>query len=91
MPIRFSCPVCGYRIKAPEGSYGRRGQCPRCKLMIRLPTEAELAERPAERSSEQIPDGHVRPATPAPGPCDSGVVPMSGDSSVEFELGSPGQ
>jgi hypothetical protein len=53
MPLRVHCPVCGYRIKAPEGSYGRRGQCPRCKLMIRLPTAAELEAKEAQKGLEQ--------------------------------------
>lgn len=50
MSIRVHCPVCGYRIKAPDGAYGRRGVCPRCKLMIRLPTQEEL-EAEANQSS----------------------------------------
>lgn len=53
MPLRVNCPVCGYRIKAPDGSYGRRGQCPRCKLMIRMPTAAELQARQAREQEER--------------------------------------
>jgi hypothetical protein len=45
MPIRIKCPVCDYRIKAPEGAFGRRGQCPRCKVMIRIPSQEEIARR----------------------------------------------
>jgi len=47
------CPVCGYRIKAPDGSYGRRGVCPRCKLMIRLPSEAEVADQKEQKQEEK--------------------------------------
>jgi hypothetical protein len=74
MALRVKCPVCGYRIKAPDGSYGRRGQCPRCKLMIRLPTEVELAAR--EKQSPDAPD-----AAEASG-SSSGI----GDSPVQSRL-----
>lgn len=43
MSIRFLCPVCGYRVKAPDGTFGRRGHCPRCKVMIRVPKQSEMA------------------------------------------------
>ena len=55
MSIRVHCPVCGYRIKAPDGAYGRRGVCPRCKLMIRLPTQAELEAEADQASPPGIP------------------------------------
>lgn len=55
MPIRIHCPVCGYHIKAPDGTEGRRGQCPRCKLMIRLPTAAELASRAQDQAVSPSP------------------------------------
>ena len=72
MSIRIKCPVCGYRIKAPEGAFGRRGQCPRCKLMIRIPTEQEIAQlivadpaRP-EQSSVLFDEGALRAGTDQP-------------------------
>ncbi len=45
MSIRHRCPVCGFRIKVPDQCAGRRGACPNCKLMIRLPTAQELSRR----------------------------------------------
>ncbi len=74
MPLRVHCPVCGYRIKAPDGSYGRRGQCPRCKLMIRLPTAAEiqagqarqLEQQEAERLGDSGAESTVSPAAGGP-------------------------
>lgn len=91
MPIRVACPVCGYRIKAPEGAFGRRGQCPRCKLMIRLPTEAELAARQEAAGASTDGSGGGAAAAEGSGPPDADTLRMSSDSSVEFEFGSPGQ
>lgn len=82
MAIRFNCPVCGYRIKAPDGSFNRRGQCPRCRLMVRIPSQEELARR--LKGSETTPGqggpdrpGHEQPAVQTPDDTSSPPIVIS--------------
>jgi hypothetical protein len=98
MSIRVHCPVCGYRIKAPDGSYGRRGVCPRCKLMIRLPKEedaAALENRPlGEAASGGSPDESrldldIDASPPEPKQGSTERTKESG-SALEFHAGSQG-
>ena len=35
--IRFNCPKCGKRCKAPEGAAGKGATCPRCKSHFEIP------------------------------------------------------
>lgn len=39
MPIKFEC-ACGNRVKAPDGSGGRRVRCPRCRAAVVVPGPA---------------------------------------------------
>jgi hypothetical protein len=41
--IRFSCPTCGKRLKAPDHGVGRKTSCPRCgqRLLIPAPVQAQ--------------------------------------------------
>jgi hypothetical protein len=97
MSIRVHCPVCGYRIKAPDGSYGRRGVCPRCKLMIRLPKEEDADAReqsPGEPAAEALADESslgsdvgASPEEPRQGRAEPSE---QGDSTLEFHAGSQG-
>lgn len=34
--VRFSCPQCGRRLKAPVGTAGRTARC-RCRVLVRIP------------------------------------------------------
>ena len=49
MTIRFLCPSCGKRLKAPAASAGRKTLCTGCgtKVIIPLPTSDELEDEPA--------------------------------------------
>lgn len=37
--IRFTCSGCEHVIRVPTSHTGRRGKCPRCKALIRVPGE----------------------------------------------------
>ena len=44
MPIEFHCQHCGKSIKAPDGSGGKRGECPSCKNSVYVPTPSDELE-----------------------------------------------
>src|SRR5690348_15449422 len=49
--IRFSCPSCGKRLKAPENGTGRKTSCPGCGQSLYVPP-------PLQRTGRQaVPDG----------------------------------
>jgi hypothetical protein len=62
--LRFPCPRCGKRLKAPAGSAGRGCTCPRCRTRQVVPTPAEP---PVERIAAETP-GALPPAPGASGP-----------------------
>jgi tRNA(Ile2) C34 agmatinyltransferase TiaS len=39
-PVRFCCPACGARIKAPGQLTGQRRNCPRCGREFTVPHHA---------------------------------------------------
>ena len=50
MPISFSCPSCGKKLKAPDDAVGKSSKCPQCGLPVTCPEpvyDAELVETPA--------------------------------------------
>ncbi|MBN1506592.1 MAG: hypothetical protein JW955_07090 [Sedimentisphaerales bacterium] len=55
--IRFTCDRCGYRIKTPQGTAGRRGRCPKCHHTVRVPAcpdEWVYVAREVEESEIQL-------------------------------------
>ncbi len=56
---RFSCPVCGKHLKAPDAKAGKKIMCPRCNEPVVIPAETgePESERPgaAHAPSEQAP------------------------------------
>lgn len=53
MPIYFSCPQCSFRIGVPRRFGGKRGQCPECKDIVRIPESKTLKGGSPE--SQQLP------------------------------------
>jgi predicted RNA-binding Zn-ribbon protein involved in translation (DUF1610 family) len=52
MPISFSCPNCGKKLKAPDSAAGKSSKCPQCGSPVTCPEpiyDAELVEAPASR------------------------------------------
>jgi predicted RNA-binding Zn-ribbon protein involved in translation (DUF1610 family) len=49
MPISFSCPNCGKKLKAPDSAVGKSSKCPQCGSTVTCPEpvyDAELIEAP---------------------------------------------
>jgi predicted RNA-binding Zn-ribbon protein involved in translation (DUF1610 family) len=49
MPISFSCPRCGKKLKAPDNAVGRTSKCPGCASPVTCPEpvyDAELVDAP---------------------------------------------
>src|SRR5262249_25080781 len=73
--IRFSCPTCGKRLKAPPEHAGRAARC-RCGQQVLVPSEAPLSvteparARPATSAAPPQPAPadvcHKAPSLPAP-------------------------
>ena len=56
--VRFACPACGSTLQVAAESAGRKGKCPRCSRIIRLPANVRAAKAaPAE-------DAHSAPHVP---------------------------
>lgn len=52
MPIYFSCPKCNFRIGVPRKFGGKRGECPECKGLVRIP---ESQTRGGSTESQALP------------------------------------
>jgi len=50
--IEFSCPHCGKQNRVPGSFAGKKGRCPGCKDVLRVPTESEGGEGGGEIRSE---------------------------------------
>ena len=37
--VDFCCPVCGARVRADRQKAGRKGPCPHCRSLIRIPKD----------------------------------------------------
>jgi len=56
MTIRFRCSVCNKLLKAPDDGLGRKGKCPHCGIMVRVPGEKyHSADINSIRLSSQVP------------------------------------
>jgi DNA-directed RNA polymerase subunit M/transcription elongation factor TFIIS len=43
--VRFACPRCLTRLKAPSSQAGTKRRCPRCQRVFEVPTAAQVARR----------------------------------------------
>src|SRR5262245_16884791 len=46
MPIAITCPICGSKIKAKDGSDGKSATCPKCGESVAVPANPPLRRRP---------------------------------------------
>jgi hypothetical protein len=37
--VDFQCPVCGTQVRANRQKGGRKGPCPHCRSLIRIPAD----------------------------------------------------
>jgi len=59
--IEFDCESCGVRLRVPDDKGGKRGKCPRCASVIRVP----VAPRPARTGGPAQAGSRPGPATGA--------------------------
>ncbi len=62
MPIRFRCPQCNAKLKAPDGSGGRSIKCPICEAKVAIPTPTAGADEEDVLDAEVVDSGP--PAAP---------------------------
>lgn len=81
MPIEFHCQKCNKLLRVPDGSAGKKAQCPSCQTILEIPTAAPPPPT----------DPFAAPSEPkgssAPGPGNQGSSPFSGPGS----FAPPGQ
>src|SRR4051812_39131856 len=53
--IRFNCPHCDCRIKAPASRAGRKGRCVRCGQAITVPADTPESAKAAESAHRLLP------------------------------------
>ncbi len=66
MVIRFRCPQCGRRSKAPAECAGRVGRCPTCQCWVRVPqpsAQSSLGDPSASQASARTPSASFPPAS----------------------------
>jgi predicted RNA-binding Zn-ribbon protein involved in translation (DUF1610 family) len=77
MPISFSCPQCGKKLKAPDNAVGKRSKCPGCGNPVTCPEpvyDAELVEAPppglggGDPAADLDPDQPYAVVEPPPSP-----------------------
>jgi hypothetical protein len=42
--IQVTCPACGFRLRAPAETAGKRGRCPKCKVGLTIPLPSQAPE-----------------------------------------------
>ncbi|HBJ34096.1 MAG TPA: hypothetical protein DDZ51_04905 [Planctomycetaceae bacterium] len=53
--VKFDCPKCKVRMRAPLTDAGRDDNCPECGLLLKIPGEEQLsAEQESQRKAEEV-------------------------------------
>jgi uncharacterized paraquat-inducible protein A len=58
--IRFRCPTCSARIKAPFQLLGKTRDCPRCGNLLHIQMKAPEDSEPLLSSDEALPSNSAR-------------------------------
>ncbi len=83
--IEFFCPHCGHPIKVPGKFAGKKGQCEKCKQVVKIPSTSvvTVAAKPAPAPAPQdvpptapLPVIPSAPAAAAPAPAAEPVAPV---------------
>ncbi|MGE3804411.1 MAG: hypothetical protein AB7K24_07045, partial [Gemmataceae bacterium] len=45
MSIAFSCTSCGKSFRVPDDMAGKKGKCPQCQTVFRIPVEGKAAAK----------------------------------------------
>jgi predicted RNA-binding Zn-ribbon protein involved in translation (DUF1610 family) len=67
MPISFSCPQCGKKLRAPDNAVGKTSKCPGCGSPVTCPEpiyDAELVEAPPPVPGGVDPYADIDPSQP---------------------------
>ncbi len=62
MTIEFNCPQCTQQIRTPDATAGKRGKCPGCNAIVRIPAATEAAapqSAPAQPPAEAAETGPI--------------------------------
>lgn len=85
-PIEFSCPNCGHRIKVPGKFAGKKGQCEKCKLVLKIPSASTPAAAPLPPAQEVPPTAPLPVVSPAPTPPPAPAATLSSDDIIILDL-----
>ena len=91
MPIEFHCQKCNKLLRVPDGSAGKKAQCPSCQTILEIPSSSPQP-KPDPFAAPSEPTGSSAPASANKGPGDQGpsnqgTSPFSGPGS----FAPPGQ
>jgi hypothetical protein len=61
MTIEFNCPQCAQQIRTPDTTAGKRGKCPSCAAIVRIPAPADAAAKsaPPQPAAEVVETGPI--------------------------------
>lgn len=86
MAIQFDCPYCETSVRVPDSASGKKGKCPQCGKVVRVPT----IEIPPAKTSGTTPK---RPPAPEPPPVEEDEAPPKpawmGGEEPEAESAEP--
>ena len=82
MPIQFSCSQCQKKMKAPDGTEGKKARCPACSAITRIPTTAVAAAAvPVAQVARPTPVATKTAAPPPPVDDNPFAAPTTADFS----------
>ena len=77
MKTKFQCPGCGHKIKVSAAVMGKKGKCPACQSLVRVPTLQQFQAAVASRA----------PAVSEKKPTEPGNSPLWDDEEFDKLLG----
>ncbi len=82
MPIQFKCPECKKVLKVSSKHAGKRGKCPHCEVVFRVPMPPIVAQDPPKLtdSNKPVSKSVFKPAPPRTAPKPKDVQPTNVDS-----------
>lgn len=93
MAIEFDCPYCTTSIRVPDAANGKKGKCPRCEKIVRvpkieIPTTAPAEPPPPPNDPPPVPDTNSDDAAP-PRPAWLGGTPPEEQDPSGFVEAAP--
>jgi hypothetical protein len=66
--IRFACGTCHAKLSVPARYAGRKGVCPNCRAVTRVPATVAVAQPPPQQPQGTPPPAKATPRAPSPPP-----------------------